>query len=257
LKIRSYRYYDTQTNGIDFQGMLDSLQQIPQGDVVLLHGCCHNPTGADISPAQWDSVIEILKQRQLTPFIDVAYLGFADGISEDAYGIRKAVELLPEVLIANSFSKNFGLYRERTGAVVVITESAKQSHAAKTHIMSAARRSYSMSPYHGAGIVAHLLSDDQLTQEWKTELTEVRNNMNRNRMMLAEGLNKAQSRINFDFLARSRGMFCFLGINKEQVLQLRQQYGIYLLDNTRINVAGLSEHNIPTVVKRVAETLNR
>lgn len=257
LQLAEYAYYDQETHGVNFDAMMESLNTIPQGDVVLLHGCCHNPTGADITPEQWDAVIDVLSERALTPFIDVAYQGFGAGLEEDAYGIREAVKRLPEVLIASSCSKNFGLYRERTGAVMVVTESVQQTSAARSHILSAARRSYSMSPYHGGGIVGHLLSDQALTSEWKTELEQVRNRMNTLRLGLAEGLNQAQSKINFDFVARSSGMFCYLGIPREDVLSLRSEYGIYLLESTRINVAGLSEQNLAVVIERVAEVISR
>lgn len=163
LKLEAYTYFDTATNSIDFDGMMESLNAIPQGDVVLLHGCCHNPTGADLTQAQWDKVIALLAERDLTPFIDVAYQGFGDSLDDDAYGMRQAIKHLPEVLIASSCSKNFGLYRERTGAVLVVTQTESQTAAAKSHILSAARRSYSMSPFHGGGIVGHLLSDEQLS----------------------------------------------------------------------------------------------
>ncbi|MBX2848107.1 MAG: aspartate/tyrosine/aromatic aminotransferase [Acidiferrobacterales bacterium] len=256
LNLSTYAYYDQQKNGIDFAAMLDCLQRIPAGDVVLLHGSCHNPTGADISKSQWDQVIEVMQQRNLVPFIDMAYQGFGDGLIDDAYGVRLAVEKLPEVLICDSCSKNFGLYRERTGAVIVVTESAKQSLAAKSYIMSAARRSYSMSPYHGSGIVGHLLSAPDLTKEWQEELENIRNRMDRVRIGLAEGLNEAQSKMDFSFVARSKGMFCFLGITRQQVLQLRSEHGLYLLESTRINVAGLSQGNLPVVVERVADALN-
>lgn len=257
LTLSTYAYYDHQTHGVDFQAMLNSLSQIPVGDVVLLHGSCHNPTGADITPQQWDQVIDVMAERELLPFVDVAYQGFADGLSDDAYGVRKAIERLPEVLISNSCSKNFGLYRERTGAVIVVTQSAAQTNAAKSHIMSAARRSYSMSPYHGAGIVGYLLSDEELTSEWMAELEAVRTRMNKVRVGLAEGLNQAQSNIDFSFVGRSKGMFCYLGITREQVLELRAEYGLYLLESTRINVAGLSQANLPLVVERVAQVLKK
>ena len=257
LTLASYTYYDTKTNSIDFDGMLESLNQIPEGDVVLLHGCCHNPTGADLTQAQWDQVIGVLAERSLVPFIDVAYQGFGDSLDDDAYGMRQSIKRLPEVIIASSCSKNFGLYRERTGAVVVVTQTVEQTAAAKSHILSAARRSYSMSPYHGGGIVGHLLSDAELTLEWKTELEQVRSRMNRLRVGLAEGLNQAQSKINFDFVAQSKGMFCFLGIPREDVLQIRSEFGIYLLESTRINVAGLSEDNLPIIIDRVADVITR
>jgi len=257
LELSVYSYLDYQTNAVNFDGMLESLNQIPEGDVVLLHGCCHNPTGADLSHAQWDAVIAVLAERRLMPFIDVAYQGFGDGLDDDVYGVRQAVQRLPEVLVASSCSKNFGLYRERTGCVMVITDSPKHTAAAKSQILSAARSSYSMSPYHGGGIVGYLLNDAALTAEWKVELEQVRTRMNTLRVDLANGLNEAQSKIDFSFVARSKGMFCFLGIPKEDVLQLRSDYGIYLLESTRINVAGLSEANLPIIIERVAEVLCR
>lgn len=257
LTLKDYAYYNPATRSVDFSAMLEDLGNIPKGDVVLLHGCCHNPTGADITPAQWDQVIDLLAERNLVPFIDVAYQGFGDSLDDDAYGIRQAVKRLPEVLIASSCSKNFGLYRERTGSISVVTQSEAQTNAAKSHILSAARRSYSMSPYHGGGIVGHLLSDEALTQEWKTELEQVRTRMNNLRVGLAQGLNQAQSKIDFDFVAASKGMFCFLGIPKEDVLTLRSEFGLYLLESTRINVAGLSEQNLPVIIERVADVVTR
>ncbi len=257
LTLESYRYYDSELRGVNFAAMMEDLEQVPEGDVVLLHGCCHNPTGADITAEQWDQVVELLGRRNLTPFIDVAYQGFGQGLEEDAYGVRLAVSKLPEVIIANSCSKNFGLYRERTGVVMVVSQNDAQTVAAKSHVLSAARRCYSMSPYHGGGIVGHLLSDPALTQEWKQELDSVRERMNRLRNQLASGLNQAQNKINFDFVARSNGMFCYLGIPREDVLTLRSEFAIYLLESTRINVAGLSEDNLPVIVERVSEVLTR
>lgn len=257
LELKEYRYYDTEIKGINFQAMLDDLAQIPSGDSVLLHGCCHNPTGADLTPDQWDQVIALLAERELLPFFDVAYQGFGDGLEADAYSVRQAVKLLPEVLIACSCSKNFGLYRERTGAAIIVSQSAQATNAANSHILSAARRSYSMSPYHGGGIAGLVMSDPELKLEWMDELELVRNRMNRLRIELAEGLNQAQSKIDFSFVARSKGMFCFLGISREQVLELRAEYAIYLLESTRINVAGLSDTNLSTIIERVAEVVTR
>jgi len=257
LTLSTYAYYDAEIKGIDFAAMLQSLKAIPRGDIVLLHGCCHNPTGADLEKQQWDQVIDILVERELLPFFDVAYQGFGEGLEADAYGVRRAVEKCSEVLIAVSCSKNFGLYRERTGAIMVISPDAKQTAAAASHITSAARRCYSMSPYHGGGIAGLILSDADLTAEWKTELEQVRNRMNRLRHELASGLNQAQSKIDFDFVGRSKGMFCFLGISSEQVLTLRSEFSIYLLENTRINVAGLSEDNIAVIVNRLTDVVIR
>lgn len=257
LVLKEYDYYNADIHGVDFPALIESLSNIPQGDAVLLHGCCHNPTGADITHEQWDAVIDLLAERDLVPFIDVAYQGFGEGLDDDAYGIRQATERLPEVIVASSCSKNFGVYRERVGAVFVVTPSAEQSNAARSHILSSARRSYSMSPYHGGGVVGHLLSDSALTLEWKTELEQVRNRMNMLRTKLAQGLNDAQNKIDFEFLERSKGMFCFLGIDHQDVLTLRSEFGIYLLESTRINVAGLSEQNLPTIIERVADVITR
>jgi len=255
LALKPYQYYSSDIHGVDFPAMLESINTIPKGDVVLLHGCCHNPTGADISPDEWDTVIDVLAERELIPFIDVAYQGFGDGLDQDAYGIRQAIKRLPEVLVASSCSKNFGLYRERVGAVMVVTPTTEQTSAAKSHILSAARSSYSMSPYHGGGIVGHLLADAALTEEWKAELEQVRLRMNSLRVKLANGLNEAQSIKDFSFVAQSKGMFCYLGISSEEVLTLRAEFGIYLLESTRINVAGLSEQNLPVIVERVAQVI--
>ena len=257
LRLKEYAYYNPQLHGVDFPAMLESLAAIPKGDAVLLHGCCHNPTGADLSHEQWDAVIKVMAQRDLVPFIDVAYQGFGDGLEADAYGIRQAVTHLPEVMVASSCSKNFGVYRERVGAIFIVTTDATKSNAARSQVLSAARRCYSMSPYHGGGVIGHLLSDPELTAEWQNELEQVRTRMNRLRVSLAEGLNAVQSKIDFDFVAQSKGMFCFLGIAKPEVLTLRAEFGIYLLDSTRINIAGLSSQNLPIIIERVADVITR
>jgi aspartate aminotransferase len=255
LELKTYRYYDAETKGVDFQGMVDALSQIPEGDTVLLHACCHNPTGANLTKVQWDEVIGILAQRRLLPFIDIAYQGFGDSLDDDAYGIREAVKRLPEVLIAASCSKNFGLYRERTGAILVVSDTVETTKAALSHVMGAARKSYSIAPYHGGGIVGTILSDAGLTEMWKTELEQVRLRMKSLRQQLCDGLNTAQSQQNFDFVGKSGGMFCYLGISQAQILKLRADYGIYLLDSSRINIAGLSEVNLPVIIDAVAKTM--
>ena len=257
LNLVHYSYYDTKANKIDFAAMMASLEAAQEGDVVLLHGCCHNPTGADISPQEWDAVIDLLQRKNLLPFIDVAYQGFGHGLDADAYGVRQAVSKLPEVLISSSCSKNFGLYRERTGSLIMVTEAQPSTVAARSHVLAAARRSYSMSPYHGGGIVGVLLSDPDLTREWKHELDQVRQHMHALRNSLAEGLNQAQDVMNFDFVSDSNGMFCFLGIPREMVLELRSQYGIYLLESTRMNIAGLSDQNLPVIIERVSGLLKK
>ncbi len=257
LTLKAYDYYSAETHGVDFSAMLESIGAIPKGDIVLLHGCCHNPTGADLTQSQWDSLIDLMQERELVPFIDVAYQGFGDGLEQDAYGLRLAAKRLPTVLVASSCSKNFGVYRERTGAAIVITSSVEQTAAAKSHILSAARRCYSMSPSHGGAVVGHLLASSELTNEWKQELEFVRKRMNTLRLGLAEGLNQAQNKIDFGFVAESKGMFCYLGIPQQDVLTLRSEFAIYLLESTRINVAGLSEQNLPVIIERVADVVTR
>lgn len=257
VTLEEYAYYDQSTRSVNFQAMLDSLSQIPQGDAVLLHGCCHNPTGADLTPEQWDQLIDLFKQQQLVPFIDVAYQGFGDGLEQDAYGIRQAAAQLPEVIVASSCSKNFGVYRERVGAITVITESATQTQAANSQLLAAARCVYSMPPSHGGAVVGHLLADDALKTEWQSELEQIRLRINTLRLMLMQGLNDKQSHIDFSFLSQSKGMFCYLGILKDDILRLRAEFGIYLLESGRINIAGLSEHNIDVVIDRVSQVIQR
>jgi aspartate aminotransferase len=256
VKLQSYEYYDFETGRVNFAKMLDSIAQIPSGDAVLLHACCHNPSGADINHAQWDQIIEVLKARNILPFFDIAYQGFGDSLDDDAYCIRKACEELNEVMVASSCSKNFGLYRERTGAISIVSNESSQANAARSHVLSAARKSYSMSPYHGGGLVGLVLDDAALKQEWQQELEFVCARMNRLRKLLADRLNDAQSVKDFTFVGESKGMFCFLGITEEQVLQLRSEYGIYLLNSTRINIAGVSEANVDVIVDRVAKVIS-
>lgn len=257
LTLKTYSYYDRAENKIDFAAMLRDIERIPEGDIVLLHGCCHNPTGADISQEQWDQVLAIMQARNHVAFIDVAYQGFGEGLEADAYGVRKAATLLPEVIIANSCSKNFGLYRERTGTAIIIGESASSTQAAASHVLSAARRCYSMSPYHGGGVAGLVMENPIYRSDWMAELEQIRARMNLLRTGLAEGLNAAQSVMDFSFIEKTRGMFCFLGIPEQAVLDLRAEYAIYLLNSTRINIAGLSEANLPIVIDRVAEIISR
>ncbi|MBL4673368.1 MAG: aspartate/tyrosine/aromatic aminotransferase [Arenicella sp.] len=255
LHVETYSYYDAELKGVNFARMMESLSQIPEGDAVLLHGCCHNPTGADLTKPQCDELIELMSKRNLLPFIDIAYQGFGKGLEEDAYLTRLAARTLPEVIIASSCSKSFGVYRERVGAISIITENEKQTAAAQTHVFSAARCSYSMPPYHGGGTIGRLLDDENLKLEWQTELEKIRCEMIETRSELSKGLNAAQNKVDFSFLNNSSGMFCYLGISREQVLKLRSEYGIYLLENGRINVAGISKKNLPVMIDRMSRVI--
>lgn len=257
LELKNYPYYDAETKGVKFDAMISALKKIPEGDTVLLHGCCHNPTGADLTEQQWSEVVTVLDNRNLLPFFDVAYQGFGDSLDQDAYGFRLAVSELSEVLIASSCSKNFGLYRERVGAITAVAQSASHAEAIESHILSAARCCYSMPPSHGGEIVGHLLSDQELTDEWITELNQIKMRVNSLKTRLVKDLNGAQSKVDFSFLDSSKGMFCYLGMPKEDILRLRSEFGIYLLDSGRINVAGLSEANLPILVDSISTVISR
>ena len=244
LAIEKYLYYDYEGRRIDFDAMLSALQQVEAGDVVLLHGCCHNPSGADLNLEQWQKLTELALEKRFTPFIDVAYQGLAIGLEEDAAGWRLMSSKVPEMLIASSCSKNFGLYRERTGVLCVQAESKRQAQAIKSQVLSIARQSYSMPPSHGALIAGMILGDESLYAQWTSELSEMRRRIVAMREVLVERLGDGCSDRNFDFIRSEFGMFSFLGIGSEQVVRLREEFGIYMVDSTRINVAGLNRSNI-------------
>ena len=256
LTIAEYPYYDLNTKTILFDEMMAALGQASRGDVVLLHACCHNPTGADLSPSQWDSLAVLCKANGLLPFIDFAYQGFGQGLQEDAYGVRKMAQEVEELVVAVSCSKNFGLYRERVGAMIFIGNTGTATAAAKSHALSEARRSYTMAPYHGAGIVGYILNNAELRSDWETELATMRGRINGMRKRLFTGLNQAQSSTDFSFIGKQWGMFSFLGISVEQVLELRSKYGIYILESSRINVAGISDSNIDYVVEKITQIVS-
>lgn len=255
FELLRYPYYDTQTSEIDFEAMLVALGRARAGDLVLLHASCHNPTGADLNPAQWDRLLVLLEERELVPFIDSAYQGFAESLDADAYGIRAAVARLPNVLVASSCSKNFGLYRERTGAMLFAGRNAKETAAARSHALSLARRSYTMAPYHGGGIVGEILGSTELSALWRSEVEQMRTHINQMRIALSKALADRQLSKDFSFIARQRGMFSLLGIAPEAIAQLREEHGIYVLDSGRMNAAGLSEENVPIVAQALATVL--
>ena len=255
VDVRTYPYYDPRSRSLDFERFADSLGRIPPGQAVLLHGCCHNPTGFDPTEEQWDILAEELGRRQLLPLVDVAYQGLGRGIAEDAYGVRRIVSRLPEAVIAVSCSKNFGLYRERTGAIVIASGSPAATRAAVSRALAAARRGYSMAPYHGGGVAGLLLEEKDLRQEWKSELRGVRERIKGLRRKLAEELNQRQSAADFSFVRNARGMFCMLGLSAERVAHLRARHGLYLVDDGRLNVAALSDRCIERVAERIAGEL--
>jgi aspartate aminotransferase len=255
LNLVEYPYYNYEKHEIDIDRMMDTLKQATAGDLVLVHGCCHNPCGGDLSKEQWQAFAEAAEKQGFTPFVDLAYQGLGDGLEEDAYGIRLLAEKLPEVIIASSCSKNFGIYRERTGAVTIVGESADQVSASATQILSTARQIYSLPPAHGAAMVEIVLSDPALKEEWLNELTEMRERINVLRSLLVTKLKEVGIERDFSFIEREKGMFSFLGLSPEQVETLINDYSIYLVKSSRINVAGISNSNIDYLTQSIAKVI--
>lgn len=255
LKLELYPYYDYGTHAIKFEQMMATLKGAGKGDLVLLHGCCHNPCGADLTKEMWQAVAEAAQKQGFTPFIDLAYQGLGDGLDADAYGLRLLAEKLPEVIVASSASKNFGLYRERTGAVLVVTETAASTEAANSQILVTAREMYSVPPAHGAALVAMILDDAAMRTEWDAELTEMRDRINGLRAQLVARLKAKGVSRDFSFIQNEKGMFSFLGLSPEQVKRLVSEFSIYLVGSSRINVAGINNRNIDYLVDCIAAVL--
>ena len=251
MQMREYRYFDATTGQIDFDGMLADLGGIPAGDVALLHGCCHNPTGANLTAAQWAQVADALQARGAIPFIDLAYQGFGDGLDEDAASTRMIAARFPEMLIAASCSKNFGIYRERTGVLIALGDASRRA-VTMGNLAFLNRQNYSFPPDHGARLVTMILADDALRADWRAELEAVRLNMLSLRQTLADELRRATNSDRFDFIAAHRGMFSRLGLTETQVNSLRDQHGIYMVGDSRINIAGLNARTVPILVAAIA-----
>ncbi|MCB1854339.1 MAG: aspartate/tyrosine/aromatic aminotransferase [Halieaceae bacterium] len=254
LTFETYRYYDPASHGVNFEGMLADLQRTRPGDVVLLHGCCHNPCGADLSLEQWGEIAALAEQRGFTPFVDIAYQGLGAGLEADAAGLRLLVARLPEVVIAASCSKNMGLYRERAGLAMFVCRDEPSAQAAVSQALVAARGIYSMPPAHGALLAGRVLSDAALAQSWRAELATMCERINGLRRELRHKLAASSGR-DFDFIERENGMFSFLGLSTEQVLRLRGEFSVYMLDSSRINVAGVNRRNIDYLAQSVAAVL--
>lgn len=242
-KLERYPYYDAAKSTVDFDAMMQSLQSASAGDVVLLHGCCHNPTGADLNQEQWHAVADLCEKNGLLPFVDMAYQGFADGLEEDAQGIRILARKLPEMVVATSCSKNLALYRERTGCALMLagTETAAANSASRA--VSLIRANYSMPPDHGASMTRIILQDPALTEQWKAELESMRARMERLRQEFADALRKRSNSDRFDYIAGQKGMFSRLPLSESQVDKLRNEHGIYMVGDGRINVAGLPDNS--------------
>jgi aspartate aminotransferase len=254
MPMAEHRYFDAATGGVDFAGMMADLEGLAAGDVVLLHGCCHNPTGANLDAGQWDQVIALMQKKGAVPLVDLAYQGFGDGLDEDAAATRKIAASFPEVLIAASCSKNFGIYRERTGILVALTSPDRKA-VVQGNLNFLNRQNYSFPPDHGARLVTMILEDQALTADWKAELEDVRRNMLGLRQSLADELRRATNSDRFDFVARHRGMFSRLGLTEAQVATLRETHGIYMVSDSRINIAGLNARTVPILAAAIAQVI--
>jgi len=257
LEVGVYPYFDAAANGVKFDAMLAALQEIPAGDVLLIHGCCHNPTGADLTVAQWQQVAAVVAERKLLPLIDFAYQGFGEGLEEDAAGMRAMCQPGQELLIASSFSKNFGLYNERIGALTVVANTPDAAELALGHIKLAIRANYSNPPAHGAAIVTTILRDPALRAQWEDEVADMRNRINEMRHLFVETLNEKGVDRDFSFIARQRGMFSFSGLTPDHVKALREQHGVYIVGSGRISVAGMTAGNMDYLCEAIAAVLKK
>ncbi|TXY01898.1 amino acid aminotransferase [Vibrio mimicus] len=253
LKVRYYHYFSRDTKMVDAEQMLADLAQAGPKDVVLLHGCCHNPTGADIDFTAWQAITDLAQKNGFIPFVDIAYQGFGDGLDQDAQGLRYMAERMEEMLITTSCSKNFGLYRERTGAAIVIGKNQQDVTNARGKMLTLARSTYTMPPDHGAALVKTVLRDEQLTAIWKQELSEMQQRLLSLRKNLCNELRNQHNTRQFDFIESHRGMFTVLGFSAEQMSRLREEFAIYGVADGRINIAGLTEKDIPYVANSIIQ----
>lgn len=255
LTVKEYGYYNASAHDIDFDGMMTDLANAQAGDIILLHGCCHNPTGIDLTLAQWDLVANLCADKQLVPLFDFAYQGFGTGIEEDAAGLRLVASKVPELLVANSFSKNFGLYNERIGAVTVVARNADEAVRAFSQVKRTIRANYSNPPAHGALIVSTILNDASLKALWVQELTEMRERIALMRTLFVQSLKDEGVTQDFSFISRQNGMFSFSGLNKSQVARLKDEFGVYIVGSGRISVAGMTKANMPAICKAIAQVV--
>lgn len=254
LELVQYRYYDAATHGVNFDAMVEDLKQATAGDIVLFHGCCHNPSGADLNIEQWQVMADMAARQGFTPMIDLAYQGFGDGLEADVAGLRAMLDNTPETVIAASCSKNLGLYRERTGLAIFVGADQRAAEATASQAKAAARRIYSMPPAHGAILAGRVLSNPELRANWEAELADMCGRINGLRAEFRDRL-QAKTGRDFSFIAEEKGMFSFLGLSVEQAQRVRAEHSLYMLDSSRINVASLNASNIDRVVESVASVL--
>jgi len=253
--VKSYRYYDPETKGLDFAGMQASLNTIPAGDIVVLHSCCHNPTGVDLDREQWDKTLEIVQSRGLIPFLDLAYQGFAESIEADAYAARLFAKMMSPVFLSSSFSKSVSLYGERVGALSVVTASPDEAKRVLSHVKRVVRTNYSNPPTHGCQVVATIFGNPQLRALWEREVGEMRERIKTMRKALVDGIHKRVPGSDFSFVLKQRGMFSYSGLTKEQVRRLREENSIYTIDTGRICVAALTMKNVDYVADAIAKVI--
>jgi len=255
LEVASYDYYNADTKDLDFEAMLASLEAVSAGELVLFHGCCHNPTGIDPTPAQWEILAKLIAEKGAIPFFDFAYQGFGKGVQEDAQGLRKFAEYNKELLIANSFSKNFGLYNERVGGITLVAESHEIAEAAFSQIKAGIRSNYSNPPSHGAAIVTTILTDPELYKQWVQEVSIMRNRIQEMRDLFVATLKEKGVKGDFSFISRQLGMFSFSGLTVEQVNRLKQEFGVYIVGSGRISVAGMTKNNMQPLCEALAKVI--
>ena len=255
FKVNTYPYYEPKTRGLDFAGMLGALERLPAGSIVVLHACCHNPTGVDLSREQWQQVLDVVKKRELVPFIDLAYQGFGDGIDADGFAVRLFAGAYSPVFVSSSFSKSFSLYGERVGAFSALTESADEAARVLSQVKRIVRTNYSNPPTHGGRIVATVLAAPELRALWEKELAGMRDRIKSMRKALVEKIKARAPRADFSFMLAQRGMFSYSGLTKEQVARLRAEFSIYAIDTGRICVAALNSKNVDYVAEAIAKLL--
>ncbi len=253
MEMVPYRYFDDESRGVDFNGMMEDLAQAGPGDVVLVHGCCHNPTGANLNMTEWKALVDLLLKTGATPMVDIAYQGFGDGLEEDAAATRLIASSVPETIIAASCSKNFGIYRERTGLLMAVAADASAHKLNQGTLAYLNRQNFSFPPDHGARLVTMVLSDDALRADWAKELEEMRTGMLALREQLAAELQRLSGSDRFGFIAQHRGMFSRLGATPEQVERLRDEHAIYLVGDSRLNIAGLNKDSVPILAKAMID----
>jgi aromatic-amino-acid transaminase len=255
FKVQSYPYYDPATHGVRFDAMIDTLKKLPTGDIVVLHGCCHNPTGVDLLPEQWRQVIEVVNRRGLVPFVDIAYQGFAESLDADADAARRFAEACPVVFVSSSFSKSLSLYGERVGALSLVTQSADEAARALSQLKRVIRTNYSNPPTHGGQAAVAVLTTPELRALWEKELGEMRERIKTVRRQLVEKIRGVRADFDFSFIVRQRGLFSYSGLNREQVKRLREGYSLYAIDSGRICVPAINSRNIDYVAKGIAGVL--